>query len=46
MTLSGVAPWVHLTTLDGIRLRVDGKETVRAWGTNKSGDTLVLDVLV
>ena len=41
-----VQPWVHLTTLDGIPLRIDGHESFRAWGTRRIGVNLVLDVLV
>jgi hypothetical protein len=47
VTITKVASWVRLETLDGIRPRIDGsKETFRAWGTSKTGDTLVLDLLV
>lgn len=41
-----VLPWVHLTTLDGIPLRINGLESFRAWGTRRNGGNLVLDVLV
>jgi hypothetical protein len=46
VTLTGVPLWIRLTALDGAPLRVNGKEAFRAWGTRRTGDVLILDVLV
>lgn len=46
VTITGVPFWVRLTALDNAPLRVDGKITFRVWGTRKTNDTLILDVLV
>jgi hypothetical protein len=44
VTLVQVAPSVR--RLDGIRLRIDGMESVNVWGTHRSPDRIVLRVLV
>ncbi|MGK3964987.1 hypothetical protein WMF01_30885 [Sorangium sp. So ce1667] len=46
VTLTKVAPWIRMTALDNAPLRVDGKEAFRVWGTRRTEDVLVLDVLV
>jgi hypothetical protein len=44
--ITGLPIWVRLNVLDGAPLRMHGHETFNVWGTNKTSDTLVLDVLV
>jgi hypothetical protein len=46
VTITGLPIWVRLNALDGAPLRVAGHETFNVWGTRKTNDTLVLDVLV
>jgi hypothetical protein len=40
-----VGPGVHMKSLDGQRLRIDGVESVNVWGRSLSAGTLTLDVL-
>lgn len=46
VTVTGLMPWDRLVKFDGAPLRVAGKETFNVWGTERTGDKLVLDVLV
>jgi hypothetical protein len=46
VTLTDVPIYVRLNAFDGAPLRVDGKETRTVWGSQRTNDVLVLDVLV
>jgi hypothetical protein len=46
VTVTGLPIWIRLTALDGAPLRVAGHIARNVWGTRRTGDLLVLDVLV
>lgn len=46
VTVTNVPFWIRLKAMDDAQLRVDGRRSLRVWGTRRTDDILVLDVLV